>query len=162
MSAPVSRKKPFWKTKSLAEMSADEWESLCDGCGRCCMNKIEDADNGEIYLTKVACKLLDIGSCRCSDYPNRKKHVADCIQLDLEAIRNLNWLPTTCAYRLVDEGRELAWWHPLVSGDSKTVHDAGISVTNFAKSERRIKPENISRYIIGDFPKPNKKSTKSK
>jgi uncharacterized protein len=106
--------------------------------------------------------LLDIASCRCSDYPDRKKHVPDCIQLDLEAVRNLTWLPTTCAYRLVDEQRDLAWWHPLVSGDPNTVHAAGISVKNFARSERRVKPENISRYIVSGFPEPTEKPLKSK
>jgi uncharacterized protein len=148
--------RPFWQTKTLAEMSASEWESLCDGCGRCCMNKIEDADTGEIYLTRVACKLLDLTSCRCSDYENRKKHVPDCIRLTPKSVGNLSWLPATCAYRLRDEGKPLPAWHPLRTGDPDSVHAAGISVRGFAKSERRIKPENFDKHIVADFPKPNK------
>jgi uncharacterized protein len=145
-------KAPFWKTKSLGEMTSAEWESLCDGCGRCCLNKIEDTDTGEIHLTKVACKLLDVPSCRCKDYPNRQKHVPDCIALDVETVGNLTWLPRTCAYRSIDEGRGLAWWHPLVSGTPDTVHQAGISLRDLAISERRIKPHNLLKYIIEDYP----------
>ncbi len=143
---------PFWATKTLAAMTPAEWESLCDGCGRCCLNKIEDSDNGDIYLTKVACRLLDIGTCRCRDYPNRKEFVPDCISLTLDEVQRISWLPPTCAYRLIDEGKLLAWWHPLVSGDPETVHAAGISVRGWAKSEARIKEENIQRYIIDGWP----------
>src|SRR3954469_22029567 len=117
----------FWKTKSLEEMSDAEWESLCDGCGRCCLNKLEDIDTGEIAWTDVACRLLEGESCRCRNYPKRQKLVPDCVQLTPESVRNLSWLPPTCAYRLVAEGRELYWWHPLLSGDPSTVHQAGIS-----------------------------------
>jgi uncharacterized protein len=150
--------KPFWKTKALEDMSAAEWESLCDGCGRCCLNKIEDIDTGQIHLTKVACKLLDLSLCRCSDYPNRQKQVPDCIRLTPEMVRNLTWLPSTCAYRLVAEGRDIPSWHPLKTGDPDTVHAAGISVRGFARSERRIKAENFERYIIPDFPEAIAKS----
>lgn len=145
--------KPFWKTKTLEEMTPEQWESLCDGCGRCCLNKIEDADTGQIHLTKVACKLLDLALCRCSDYPNRQKEVPDCLRLTPEMVRNLTWLPATCAYALVAKGRDIPAWHPLKSGDPNTVHEAGISVRGFARSERRIKPENFEKYIIPDFPK---------
>ena len=148
--------KPFWKTKSLEDMTALEWESLCDGCGRCCLNKIEDADTGEIHWTSVACKLLDLSACRCSDYPNRQKKVPDCIRLDVEAVRTLSWLPETCAYRRVAEKRDIPTWHPLRTGDPDSVHKAGISVRSFARSERRIKPENLHRYILKDYPKPKK------
>ncbi len=152
---PRSRDRtPFWKSKSLEQLSDAEWESLCDGCGRCCLNKIEDTDSGEIFLTRVACKLLDIQSCRCSDYPNRQKKVPDCIRIDVEQVRSLSWLPNTCGYRLVEEGKDLPWWHPLVSGDPETVHAAGISVRSLAKSERNVKPENIRRYLIDGYPKP--------
>lgn len=152
---PRSRDRtPFWKTKTLEELSDAEWESLCDGCGRCCLNKIEDTDTGEIFLTRVACKLLDIQSCRCSDYHNRQKKVPDCIRIDVEQVRTLSWLPTTCGYRLIEEGKDLPWWHPLVSGDPDTVHTAGISVRSLAKSERNVKPENIRRYLIDGYPKP--------
>ncbi len=143
---------PFWDAKTLDEMTAAEWESLCDGCGRCCLNKIEDEDTGQIHLTKVACKLLDLHSCKCRDYPRRQLHVPDCIQIDPAQVRSLSWLPETCGYRRVEERRGLDWWHPLLSGTPETVHLAGISVRGWAKSERRIKPENFIRYLIDDFP----------
>ena len=144
--------KPFWLTKTLDDMTPAEWESLCDGCGRCCLNKIEDEDTGAIHLTKVACKLLDLRSCQCRDYPHRKVHVPDCIQIDPAQVRSLSWLPDSCGYRRVEERRGLDWWHPLVSGSPDTVHEAGISLRGWAKSERTIKAENFSRYLIEDFP----------
>ena len=119
---------PFWEMKSLEEMSPAEWESLCDGCARCCLVKLEDEDSGEIAYTDVGCTLLDAGTCRCRDYDRRQAKVADCVRLTPEAVRTLRWLPPTCAYRLLAEGRRLYWWHPLVSGDPSTVHAAGISV----------------------------------
>ena len=120
--------KPFWKTKTLEEMSVAEWESLCDGCGKCCLSKLEDADTGEIYWTSVACRLFDAGTCRCGDYANRLAKVEDCVGLTPQNVRTIHWLPQSCAYRLVAEGHDLYWWHPLVSGSSDTVHEAGISV----------------------------------
>ena len=105
---------PFWKTKSLAEMSAEEWESLCDGCGKCCVLKLEDVDSGDIYYTDVACKLLDCASARCTDYPNRKASVPDCVVLRPDNLASLFWMPTSCAYRVVFEGGDLPEWHPLV------------------------------------------------
>jgi uncharacterized cysteine cluster protein YcgN (CxxCxxCC family) len=125
---PSAEEIPFWRTKSLAEMSDKEWESLCDGCGRCCLLKLEDADTGAIDYTDAACKLLDLESCKCSDYPNRKHHVRDCIKLTPSKVEAFAWMPQTCAYRLIAAGRDLYWWHPLVSGDPETVHAAGISV----------------------------------
>jgi uncharacterized cysteine cluster protein YcgN (CxxCxxCC family) len=119
---------PFWRAKTLAEMSRSEWESLCDGCGRCCLVKLEDEDTAEVHYTDVACTLLDAQACRCRDYRRRQSKVADCVRLTPETVQALRWLPPTCAYRLVGEGRDLSWWHPLVSGDRASVHAAGVSV----------------------------------
>src|SRR5882757_6323932 len=118
----------FWKTKTLEEMSNAEWESLCDGCARCCLEKLEDEDTGKIYFTHVSCKLLDAGLCACKDYKHRSDKVPDCVRLSPENVRTLNWLPPSCGYKLVAEGRDLYWWHPLISGDPNTVHEAGVSV----------------------------------
>jgi uncharacterized protein len=123
-------KAPYWQEKSLDEMSPQEWESLCDGCGRCCLVKLEDEDDGTLYNTDVACRLFDAGSCRCKDYTNRAAQVPDCVTLTPHQVRTLRWLPPTCAYRMLSEGKDLAWWHPLVSGDAKTVFEAGVSVQN--------------------------------
>ena len=120
--------KSFWKEKRLTELSQEEWESLCDGCARCCMIKLEDIDTKKIAYTNIACKLLQTETCKCKDYQPRQRRVPDCIGLNAENIKNLNWMPSTCAYRLIAEGKELPWWHPLVSGKSDTVHIAGISV----------------------------------
>jgi len=140
---------PFWQVKSLEEMSHSEWESLCDGCGQCCLIKLEDEDTGGIFLTRLACRLLEIGSCQCSDYADRHRHVSDCIIISTKNVRELPWLPDSCGYRRLAEGRGLAWWHPLVSGDPETVHHAGISVRAWARSENGVKERAISRYIIG-------------
>ncbi|MDE0057125.1 MAG: YcgN family cysteine cluster protein [Defluviicoccus sp.] len=128
---------PYWRTKTLEEMTREEWEALCDGCARCCLVKLEDADTGEIAYTDIACRLLDPGTCRCTRYRQRLRLVPDCVDLTPERVRKLGWLPSTCAYRLLAEGRELAWWHPLVSGDPETVHRAGISVRGRVVPERR-------------------------
>jgi uncharacterized cysteine cluster protein YcgN (CxxCxxCC family) len=138
---------PFWKTKTLAEMTEAEWESLCDGCGKCCLVGLEDEDTGEIYLTDVACKLFDSGACRCSDYPNRQKLVDDCVKLTAQNVPELNWLPKTCAYRLVHQKRDLFWWHPLVSGDPDTVHQANVSVRGKTRPEGRLKIPGLMRRI---------------
>ena len=132
---------PFWETKSLAEMSFDEWESLCDGCGKCCLVKLQDPDTDEVAYTDVACKLLDCGTARCSNYPERKKHVPDCVVLDASLVDQIAWMPSTCAYRLLKEGKPLAWWHPLVSGTPNTVDEAGISVRGRVISETLIEDD---------------------
>jgi uncharacterized protein len=130
--------KPFWHRLSLEEMSADQWESLCDGCGRCCLNKLEDEDTGMIEWTAISCRLLDDQTCRCTNYADRAAEVPECVRLTPEKARTLGWLPPTCGYRLVAEGRDLYWWHPLVSGDPDTVHQAGISVRGRVISETAV------------------------
>ena len=127
--------RPFWRTKRLEDMTSSEWEALCDGCGKCCLLKAEDEDTGEVLYTEVACRLLDLESCRCTDYRHRKRHVPDCVQLTPHGVRTIPWLPATCAYRLVDEGHDLYWWHHLISSDPETVHLAGISVKGRALPE---------------------------
>lgn len=139
---------PFWRRKRLDQMSDAEWESLCDGCARCCLNKLEDWDTGEIAWTDVACRLLDERTCRCRDYDNREKSVPDCIPLKPDSIASLGWLPSTCAYRLIAEGRDLYWWHPLVSDDPETVHSAGISVRGRVTSECDIPVEAYEDRIV--------------
>ena len=128
MTGAAAEIQPFWRTKTLDEMSAREWESLCDGCGRCCLVKLEDEDTGDIHFTDIGCKLLDTKKCSCTDYSRRRRRVPDCVKLTPEAVRTLSWLPLTCAYRVLADGRDLAWWHPLVSGSGETVHQAGVSV----------------------------------
>jgi uncharacterized cysteine cluster protein YcgN (CxxCxxCC family) len=139
---------PFWRTKSLAEMTPAEWESLCDGCGRCCLNKLEYEDTGEIEWTDVACRLFDDATCRCRDYPNRHDRVPDCLALTAENVSALSWLPPTCAYRLVAEGSDLYWWHPLVSGDPASVHAAGISVRGRTVSEAVVPIEDLEEHVV--------------
>jgi len=119
---------PFWRVKSLEDMSPAEWESLCDGCGRCCLEKLEDYQTGEISYTNVACGLLDLKTCRCSHYVERRRYMPDCVALTSDNVGELHWMPYSCAYRRLAEGRDLADWHPLVSGDPNTVIEAGISV----------------------------------
>ena len=137
---------PFWREKPLKEMSRGEWEALCDGCGKCCLHKLQYEDTGELFYTNIACRLLDLNSCRCSDYPERQRHVPDCVALRADKVLELNWLPSTCAYRLLANGRDLPWWHPLVSGDHDTVHSAGQSVRGRAIAER--KAQILDHHIV--------------
>jgi uncharacterized cysteine cluster protein YcgN (CxxCxxCC family) len=138
----------FWETKSLLEMSQQEWEALCDGCGRCCVVKLEDEDTGAVYPTSVSCRLLDTTTCRCTDYCNRHDRVPDCVKLDQNNVSDLGWLPETCAYRRMADGRGLDWWHPLVSGDARTVIDAGISVSGRVITESEVAEEDLVGLIV--------------
>ncbi len=140
--------RPFWETKSLAEMTAAEWEALCDGCGRCCLHKLRDEDDA-IHFTNVACRLLDHGSCGCGDYARRARRVPDCVQLTPAAIETIDWLPPSCAYRRLSEGKALPAWHRLLTGDPESVHAAGASVRGRAVSERDAGP--LDHHIV-DWP----------
>jgi uncharacterized cysteine cluster protein YcgN (CxxCxxCC family) len=147
-SAPAPAR-PFWQTKTLAEMTRAEWESLCDGCGLCCLRKLEDSDTGEIVYTNVACRLLDCDTCRCTRYERRLELVDDCIGLTPERLDELRWMPSTCAYRLVDAGRPLPDWHPLISGKTASVHEAGISARGRCVSERHVHEDEVEDRIVG-------------
>jgi uncharacterized cysteine cluster protein YcgN (CxxCxxCC family) len=136
----------FWRTKALGDMTRAEWESLCDGCGRCCLHKLRDEDTEELSFTNVACRLLDVNSGRCSDYPNRRRRVPDCVQLTPESLAAVDWLPPSCAYRLLGEGKDLYDWHPLISGTYETVRAAGIAVNGRALSERDAGP--LEHHIV--------------
>jgi uncharacterized protein len=137
---------PFWKTKRLEEMSPSEWESLCDGCARCCLAKLEDSDTGDIDYTCVACRLLDTGTCRCTRYEERSRFVPDCVTLTPQNVSQLRWMPSTCAYKLLAEGGDLPDWHPLVSGDPDSVHRAGISVRGKVVPEENA--GDLEDYIV--------------
>ncbi|HUI97959.1 MAG TPA: YcgN family cysteine cluster protein [Xanthobacteraceae bacterium] len=140
---------PFWKTKTLAEMTAAEWESLCDGCARCCLNKLEEEDTGKLYFTDVGCRLLDGETCRCRNYAHRLDVVTDCVKLTPQTLPEIAWLPPSCAYRLVAEGKDLYWWHPLVSGDPESVHIAGVSVRGrLSGTEQEISDAELEDHIV--------------
>jgi len=138
----------WWHDKSLAELSSSEWESLCDGCAKCCLHKLEDEDDGEVFYTRVRCRYLDEKTCRCSDYPNRSVMVPNCIRLEPGTVGELDWLPSTCAYRLRSQGKPLADWHPLVSGDRESVHRAGVSVRGRAISDEYVHPDGFDEHIV--------------
>ena len=137
----------YWKRKSLAEMTPEEWERLCDGCALCCMHKVEDGDSGEVFYTDVACKLLDLNTCRCNDYANRAKKVADCLVLSVDRPEDFNWLPASCAYRRLANGQNLPEWHPLLTGRAGSVHEAGISMHGKAVSENDTDDYTVLRQL---------------
>jgi uncharacterized cysteine cluster protein YcgN (CxxCxxCC family) len=139
----------FWREKPLDKLSKAEWESLCDGCGRCCLHKLRDDDTGELSYTNVACRLLDTSTARCSDYKNRKTKIPDCVQLTPARLRKIDWLPPSCAYRLVAEGKDLPPWHPLRSGTQETVITSGATVAGRCVDEREAGP---LEHHITDWP----------
>ncbi len=141
----------FWEEKKLAELTAEEWESLCDGCAKCCLHKIEDVDSGEVYYTNVACRLLDLNTCRCSDYANRSRLVPDCLRLSADLVGQLSWLPESCAYRRVAESRPLAWWHPLVSGNPATVRQVGVAVCGKVVAEGEVDLDDLEDMVVDWF-----------
>jgi len=138
----------FWQQKTLASMNTEEWEALCDGCGKCCLHKLEDEDNGEVYYTEVACRLLDARTARCTDYSRRQQRVPDCLILTPEQVPQCHWLPSTCAYRRLSEGQPLPDWHPLLTGDSHSVHAAGHSVIGRVISEQTVSEEDLEDHIV--------------
>lgn len=152
MSDPIDRKglkDRFWERKPLAKMSQKEWESLCDGCGKCCLNKLEDEDSGEVALTRIACRLLDDSNCRCAHYDNRHQFVPDCIVLKPDNLdTHAYWMPQTCAYRLLWQGKPLPQWHPLISGTAQSVHAAGVSVQGWTLSEFDIPEDEWEEHVI--------------
>ena len=139
---------PFWE-KPLSELNTEQWEALCDGCARCCEIKLEDENTGARYITSIVCELLDQQACRCGDYAQRAIKVPDCIVLNVENSANLDWMPGTCAYRLRAAGEPLPEWHPLITGDPQSVHDAGISVRDKVISEADVDEEDFEEYVIG-------------
>jgi uncharacterized cysteine cluster protein YcgN (CxxCxxCC family) len=144
--------RPFWETKTLAQMTPQEWESLCDGCGLCCLVRFEDEDTGEIIPTRVHCKLFDNQLCRCTDYENRKVHVPDCIKLTPGNIDDLAWMPLSCAYRRLNESKPLPRWHPLITGDPESVHRAGVSVRGKTISEAALEhPDDALDFEAPEF-----------
>ncbi len=149
MAQPI-HDKPFWQRKKLDEMTPEEWESLCDGCAQCCIVKFEDADTKEICFTDVVCQLLDLETCRCTNYTQRTRLVPTCLSLTPDLVRQLSWMPATCAYRLLAKGKPLPWWHPLVSGSPQTVHQAGASVRGKVISEKGIPEAELEDHIKED------------
>lgn len=138
----------FWERHTLQELTPAEWEALCDGCGRCCLHKLEYEDSGDIDYTRVSCRLLDLSTAQCSDYPNRRRQVPDCVQLRPDNLAGINWLPASCAYRRLQEGRGLARWHPLLSGTPQSVVNAGISVIGRVLPETVVAEEDIEEHVI--------------
>ena len=138
----------WWHDKPLQELSRSQWEALCDGCAKCCLHKLQDEDSGEVFYTKVRCRYLDERICRCTSYANRSVLVPNCIQLRVDELDRLDWLPSTCAYRLRAHGQPLPDWHPLVSGDADTVHRAGVSIRDRAVSDEYVHPDGYDEHIV--------------
>lgn len=128
----------FWETKTLAQMSVAEWEALCDHCGKCCLHKLEDEDTGDLAFTNVACDLIDLETCHCTRYSERCTLVPECIDLKQHDFAEYNWLPSTCAYRLLTDGKPLPSWHPLISGSAESVKEAGVAISSYAIKESQV------------------------
>lgn len=139
---------PFWERKALHEMSTEEWESLCDGCGKCCLHKLEDDETGEVHYTNIACRYLDDRDCHCQAYSDRQKLVPECLVLKPDDVQDFHWLPDTCAYRVLASGNPLAAWHPLISGDPNSVHRAGVSAAGRTLSEVELPEEDWQDQIV--------------
>lgn len=139
---------PFWRAKRLGELSNAEWESLCDGCGKCCVVRLRDDDTDRVFDTRIACKLLDQYACRCTRYEQRATLVPMCVALSPRNIGSLDWMPRTCAYRLIWQGRDLPAWHHLVSGSRETIHETGMSVRGQTVSENNVKPDDLEDYLV--------------
>lgn len=144
----AAKVEPFYKRKTLAQLDQQEWESLCDGCGLCCLQKLEDEDDGSVYYTRIACKLLDLNTCQCTNYAKRRDFVPDCIQLSPDQAESFKWLPPTCAYRLVSEGKDLPLWHHLVCGDKDAVHHERISQAGRMLSELKVSEDDWEEHLI--------------
>ncbi|SMF08586.1 hypothetical protein SAMN02745866_00632 [Alteromonadaceae bacterium Bs31] len=138
----------FWQSLSLGELNDEEWEALCDGCGKCCLNKLEDEESGELAYTAVACRQLDESTCRCKNYPQRKDLVPECIVIDINQPEIFEWLPGTCAYRRLYENKALEAWHPLISGNCQSVQLAGHSVAGKVISEEFVHPDALEEYVV--------------
>ncbi len=138
----------FWQTKQLTEMTTEEWESLCDNCGKCCLHKLEDEDTGDIAFTRVACRLLDLTSCRCTHYRTRTRLVPECIDLKQADFVNYHWLPSTCAYRLLSEGKPLLAWHPLLTGNHQAMRQAGMTISRYALTETAVLNHDLEDHVI--------------
>lgn len=147
MGADIKRER-FWERYPLAELNASEWEALCDGCGRCCLHKLEYEDTGEIDFTRIACRLLDLSTAQCSDYAGRQKKVPDCVQLTAANVSEIDWLPGTCAYRRMNEGRGLPHWHPLLTGNPESVIKANISVIGRVLPETAVHEDDYQEHVI--------------
>ena len=139
---------PFWETTSLKDMNRTQWESLCDGCALCCLHKLEDEDTSEVYYTEVHCRYMDTNNCNCTVYVERQEKVPNCVWLTPDQASEFRWLPESCAYRVLAEGRKLADWHPLISGDPNSVHEAGISIKGKGIADDQIAEEDWEDHII--------------
>ncbi|MCP5072486.1 MAG: YcgN family cysteine cluster protein [Rhodobacteraceae bacterium] len=155
MTSPIDRtglRRKFWQKKPLSDLSKQEWEALCDGCGKCCLLKLEDEDTGTVHYTDVACRLFDAETCTCGNYPLRKQMVAGCVVLTPENIeRNAHWMPRTCAYRLLQEGDKLPGWHPIITGDAASTDTAGMSVTGRTVAEYEVAEEDLEDHVLKGF-----------